>query len=196
MKVIGLTGGIGSGKSTVAKIFISLGVPVFNSDESGKNVLASDAEAISAIKKLLGDEVYENGAPNRRLIASMVFNDDDLLTALNNIIHPAVARETANWVEKNQSSCTYGLKEAAILFESGAYKSCDAVISVLAPESLRIDRVMNRDGVDESQVKSRIRKQWSDEERASKSDFTILNDGKASLIEQVLELHNQLLDER
>lgn len=191
MKTIGLTGGIGSGKSSVARVFSSLGVPVFYADVSGKKVLESDAEVVNAVTKLIGEQAYnENGAANRAHIASIVFNDQSKLEALNAIIHPAVGRDFLQW--KSQQKATYCLREAAILFESGSHKDCDAVICVSAAKDIRVKRVMDRDGVSSAEVEARMAKQMPQAEKEKLADFVIQNNGNESLISQVIKIHMAL----
>lgn len=190
MKTIGLTGGIGSGKSSVARIFSSLGVPVFYADASGKKVLESDTEVVNAVTKLIGEQAYENGAANRAHIASIVFNDQSKLEALNAIIHPAVGRDFLQW--KSQQKATYCLREAAILFESGSHKDCDAVICVSAAKDIRVKRVIDRDGVSSAEVEARMAKQMPQAEKEKLADFVIQNNGNESLISQVIKIHMAL----
>lgn len=188
MKIIGLTGGIGSGKSSVARVFSSLGIPVFYADASGRKVLESDAEVVSAVTDLLGKEAFGNdGKPNRAHIAHIVFNDQSKLEALNAIIHPAVGRDFQQW--KAQQNAAYCLREAAILFESGSHKDCDAVICVSAAKDVRVKRVMSRDKVSTAEVEARMAKQMSQVEKEKLSDFVIQNNGNESLISQVIKIH-------
>lgn len=193
MKTIGLTGGIGSGKSTVAKIFESLGIPVFNSDEEGRRLLAEDAEVQRAVVKLLGPDVSQNGNLDRAVIASKVFNDTALLEGLNAIIHPAVAQSTRRWLNSISPNTPYAIKEAAILFESGAAEQCDHVICVQAQDEVRIERIQRRDGAKEEEVRARMSNQWPQDRIAALSDFVIENSGQRSLIQQVLRVHGQLI---
>ena len=193
MRLIGLTGGIGSGKSTVAAIFRALGVPVLEADAQGRRVLAEDPQVIQAVKALLGAEVYPNNVPDRKRIAEMVFSDEALLEGLNAIIHPAVKRSTEAWLRGLPVSTAYAIKEAAILFESGSAEACDAVIMVSAPKSIRLERVAQRDGSKISEVEARMAKQWTDEQRAAKADFILHNTGDEALLPQVLKLHEQIL---
>lgn len=192
MKRIGLTGGIGSGKTTVSKIFATVGVPVFYADEAGRNVLNEDKEVVRAVIKLLGRSVYTDGRANRKEIANMVFRHPESLDALNAIVHPAVGRAWEQFCEVHQAAA-YVLKEAAILFESGSYKGLDAVIAVTAPESVRIKRVMARDAVSADDVRLRMRKQLPEEERNQRADFLVYNAGEKPLLPQVLNLHQTLI---
>ncbi len=177
MKVIGLTGGIGSGKTTVAKEFEKLGVPVYIADERSKYLLATDASVMEKVSELLGDKAYINdnsrSIPDKEYIASKVFNDAELLKALNAILHPAVRKDFEQFM-LNQSK-VYVIYEAAILFESGGDSRCDHVILVTAPEQERINRVLKRDDVTESQVRSRMSHQLPELQKLQRSDFVIEN---------------------
>lgn len=194
MKTIGLTGGIGSGKSSIARVFESLSIPIFYADKSGRNVLEKDPLVRAAVADLIGAEAYnEQGKPNRAFIASVVFNDDEKLAALNQIIHPAVARDFEVWKNRLNPSMQYCLREAAILFESGSDKDCDYVICVSASVETRTKRVMQRDGVKASEVDARMAKQMPQEEKEKRSDFIITNNGDESVIAQVSRIHGQLI---
>ena len=190
MKIIGLTGGIGSGKSTIAKWFLELGIPVYDSDLEAKKLVDENKKIISKLIKLFGEEVYQNGVYNRKLVSSKVFEDKELLGKLNQIIHPEVFRHFRNWV-KNQKT-DFVVKEAAILFESGSYKDCDLVVSVVADEEIRINRVLKRDETTEAQIRQRMRNQWTDEQRIEKSDFIISNN---SNLEELKKEFDQLYKE-
>jgi len=193
MKVVGITGGIGSGKTTVARVFASMSIPVFNSDAEGRRVLDNDARVIEAVKQLLGEEVYlSDGKADRKAIASKVFADPAQLENLNAIIHPAVKRSTQAWVMSLPASTTYCLKEAAILFESGAASQCDHVIAVRAEDAIRIQRIMERDGVSHAEVEVRMKNQWSQEKVTALSDYVVDNSGEQSLIQQVVSIHRLL----
>ncbi|WP_330443432.1 dephospho-CoA kinase [Flavobacterium sp. C4GT6] len=172
-KIIGLTGGIGSGKSTMANYFASLGVPVYIADEEAKKILFLPA-AVTEVKKAFGETVFTNGLPDKAKLAGVVFNNPDKLTILNSIIHPKVKEHFLEWVKMHNSQ-NFVIKEAAILFESGSYKDCDKIILVTAPKDLRIKRVMQRDNVTEQQVMSRMSNQWDEEKKASLSDYVIHN---------------------
>ena len=192
MKVIGLTGGIGSGKSTVAKVFASLSVPVFYADQFGKKVLDSDPKVKSAVIEFLGVESYKGDAANRKFIAQKVFSNDDLLQSLKAIVHPAVGRAFTDWKKNLPSDTRYCIREAAILFESDSHKDCDKVICVVSDDELRISRVMHRDKVSRAEVEDRIIKQMPQTEKADRSDFVIDNSGNRSIIQQVLAIHVSL----
>jgi dephospho-CoA kinase len=194
MMVLGLTGGIGSGKTTVSNIFRCLGVPVFDSDAEAKMLLDVDVEVKRGVMRLFGEHVYQHGKADRKVIADLVFNDQSLLDELNQLIHPVVKQRTARWVEAHHAH-PFVVKEAAILFESGAAESCDRVICVTASVETRIHRVMRRDQVKREDVVARMNKQWSDEQRAAKSDFVVNNEGHIALIPQVISVYESLLNE-
>ncbi len=192
MIIVGLTGGIGSGKTTVCKIFECLGIPVFYADAEAKKLMSTDIELVENIKSAFGQKAYQSNSLNRSFLADQVFGDPKKLKVLNDLVHPAVGRATIKWREANSSS-PYGLKEAAILFESGSYRQVSKVISVWAPLELRIKRVMLRDNVMPEAVLARIKNQLSESLRLSLSDFVIENDGRQLLIPQVLRLHETIL---
>jgi dephospho-CoA kinase len=172
-KIIGLTGGIGSGKTTIAKHFRSLGVPVYIADDEARNIMQS-AEIISAIKETFGNSIFENGILNRASLAEIVFGNPDKLALLNAIVHPAVKKHFKQWLLEHEAFPLV-VYEAAILFENDNYKNFDWIITISAPVESRIQRVIERDGVTRDQVLKRINSQWSDEQRVSKSDFVIEN---------------------
>ena len=174
MLKIGLTGGIGAGKSTVAGIFKVLGVPVFDADATAKNILNTDSVLREQIAATFGSETYKNGLLDKKYLATLVFNNPDQLKLLNQIIHPAVKIDFKKWLNANKNSPLV-IKEAAILFESGSYKDCDAIISISAPQEMRIQRVIERDHLTYEEVMSRINNQWTDEMRKNKSDYIIDN---------------------
>ncbi|MGV8994394.1 MAG: dephospho-CoA kinase [Flavobacterium sp.] len=172
-KIIGLTGGIGSGKSTVARYINSKGIPVYIADDEAR-LLTDSVEVKDKIVATFGDKILNNGILDRKILSEIVFNNAENLQKLNSIIHPAVREHFINWLKLHQNNA-YVVKEAAILFESGSYKDCDIIISVEAPQEVRIERVMLRDGTSREAVEARMRNQWSDEMRAEKSDFVIVN---------------------
>mgnify|MGYP003385552304 CR=1 FL=1 len=191
MLKIGLTGGIGSGKTTVAEVFAQLGIAIYLSDDRAKALMVSDEELKSDIISLFGEESYDVGQLNRPFIASKVFSDKKELEKLNALVHPALKKDFDLWC--NEQTSPYVLKEAAILFESGANKGLDKVILVEAPKEMRLSRVMNRDSVSSDSVLARMEVQWSDERKKLLSDYVILNDDKCSVLEQVLKIHNELV---
>ncbi len=193
MLKIGITGGIGSGKTTVCKIFEMLGVPVYYADEESKKILVTDKNVKAAILKTFGKDILndENNI-DRQKLATLVFNDKQKLESLNSIVHPAVNEHFKNWLKK-YSFQKYILKEAAILFESGAYKAVDKVIAVVAPVELKIDHAMKRDKITREQVLQRIANQAKDSYIIKHSQFVIHNDEEQLLIPQVIAVHKQLM---
>lgn len=188
---IGITGGIGSGKSLVSRIFACLGISVYDADSRAKAVMTTDGILISAIRKEFGGLSYHaDGSLNREYLARHVFNDPERLEVLNKLVHPRVADDYNRWLREHRSE-NYVLKEAALLYESGSYKLLDGVITVYAPEGLRIERVLQRDlHRSADQVKAIIRSQMSDEEKVKRADYVIHNDETHMVIPQVLELHS------
>ena len=192
MKRLGITGGIGSGKTTVAEIFKQLGISVYSSDERAKFLMLSDVSVKLKIIKTFGDESYSEGKLNRTFIAGKVFSNQSELNKLNAIVHPALKRDFDLWCLKQNG--IYILKEAAILLESMAHIGLDKVILVSAPKELKISRVLKRDKSTRKDVLLRIEKQWSDEKKRALSDFEILNDEQESVIKQVLAIHKYLCE--
>ena len=191
MKFIGLTGGIGSGKSTVARIFTMLNIPVYNSDEAGRKITNEDPLVKRSIKNLFGAELFDhNDNLNREKLSAIVFSDSTALAKLNAIIHPAVAQDFKMWCA-NQSS-PYVIKETAILFEHGLDKHLDGVIVVEAPDELRIKRVMHRNGITEEAVRNRIQQQLPQDELISRADWVINNNEEQLLIPQVLAVYSRI----
>lgn len=189
---IGITGGIGSGKSTVAAIFEVLGIPVYYADHRAKWLMVNHPALVASIKKVFGDDAYlVDGQLNRAHIAKIAFNNPEKLQKLNALVHPAVKIDYEQW-HAQQQNVPYTLKEAALLFESGSANELDAIIEVFAAQKIRIDRVRKRDGLTRKQVLSRIKNQMPEREKRKLADFVILNDGKKGLINQVLALHHQL----
>jgi dephospho-CoA kinase len=172
-KIIGLTGGIGSGKTTIANHFLSLGVPVYIADDEARKIMQS-AEIIEAIREIFGSSVFDHGALSREKLAEIVFNDPEKLKQLNDIIHPAVKKHFDKWI-LSHAAAPFIIYEAAILFESGGYKNCDLIITVTAPLESRIQRVIQRDKTTREQVLKRMNMQWNDNQRLSKSDYVIEN---------------------
>ena len=194
MLKIGITGGIGSGKTTVCKVFETLGIPVFYADTVAKQIMTTDAVLITGVKNTFGLASYfEDGKLNNKHIANIVFNDPEQLVKLNALVHPAVFRAFDEWDKKLPPHTPYSLKEAALLFESGSYEKCDKNIIVTSPYALKIARVTERDQVTPEQVMARMDKQFSDKQKLKLADFVIENNEKTSLILQVLALHKQFL---
>ncbi|MER3498135.1 MAG: dephospho-CoA kinase [Chitinophagaceae bacterium] len=188
---IGLTGGIGSGKTTVAKIFELLGVPVYYADEAAKRLMKENKEIKTAIKKTFGEEAYLNDELNRSYLAKKVFNDVYQLELLNTIIHPLTIKDAAEWMQKQ--SAPYVIKEAAIFFESGSAENIDYIIGVYAPQALRIQRAMKRDNVSREEVLKRMSRQIDEAIKLKLCNFLLKNDEQELLIPQVLELHQKFL---
>lgn len=192
MLKVGITGGIGSGKSTVSKIFELLGVPVYYADERAKDILVRDPELAAAVRQHFGPETYDaNGALNRKYLGNIVFNDKDKLALLNSLVHPATIRDSNLWA--TQQTAPYVLKEAALLFESESFHYLDKIIGVYAPQPLRILRVMKRDNVTREEVLARMHKQIDESIKMRLCDYVIQNNEQQLVIPQVLALHQQLL---
>lgn len=193
MKIVGLTGGIGSGKTTISNVFASLGVPVFNADYEAKKFYGS-TEVVEKAKNILGEEniLDEHGHLIRSKVASIIFKDEEKRKALNDFLHPLVKKRFDEWASNQHYS--YCIREAAILIESGSYKSCDKIIVVCCPIEIRIDRVMQRDGISKEEVEKRIQAQMKEEDRIKHADFVIVNDRKEEDIHlEVLNIHHQLI---
>lgn len=192
MKKVGITGGIGSGKSLVAEIFQCLGVPVFNSDLESKNLLVANEIVKNSLIHAFGPQIYSSdGKIDKLTFGSIIFSDPEKLKLANSIIHPAVSLRFQEWC-KEQKPARYVLKEAAILFESGAYKQLELIIAVSAPQKIRIERIMKRDHSTEKEILARMDKQWPDEKINSLADFVIQNTGEQLLIPQVLKIHSEM----
>jgi len=189
--IIGLTGGIGSGKSTIASFFKELGVPVYIADDRAKQLMEDDESIKKRIIEEFGEKAYDESKPNRYYIAQIVFNNPSKLAVLNGIIHPAVRADFDSWYKRQDAP--YVIKEVAILFESGGDQLCDATISVTAPEEIRIDRVVNRDQTTREAVKDRIKNQWTDQQRIEKSTYVIENIDLDSTKEKVYKIHDHIL---
>lgn len=188
---IGLTGGIGSGKTTVARIFQSLGIPVYSSDLEAKRLMREDASIREAIRNEFGEDVFSNHLPDTRKLASIVFQNPEKLEKLNQIIHPATIADAKAWMLKHKAP--YVLKESALLFESGAADGLDLVIGVYAPKALRIQRVMQRESADRETVLARMKRQIDEELKRRLCDRVIINDEQQPLLQQVLNLHQELI---
>lgn len=189
-KIIGLTGGIGSGKTMIANYMQSKGVPVYIADDEAKKIMQS-AEVKELICCEFGDAVLKDDNIDTGMLAKLVFNNPDKLQKLNGIVHPLVASHFEEWLKKH-NDFPFIIKEAAILFESGSFKKCDAIIAVIAPLETRIDRILKRDKTDRESILKRIENQWTDEEKMSKSHFIIRNITKKDTINQVDEILKKL----
>ena len=189
---IGLTGGIGSGKSTVAKIFQVLGIPIFDADSVAKSIMNEDAHLKKQLIAVFGEQTYSDGILNRPYLASIVFADKYKLDLLNSMVHPATIQAAKDWMK--QQKAPYTIKEAALLFESGTAGDLDFVIGVYAPRNIRLQRVAARDDVDYEQIKKRMDNQIDEEMKMRLCDFVIMNDDSQFLIQQVLDLHKKILN--
>lgn len=188
---IGITGGIGSGKTFICQLFKALAVPVYNADDEAKKLMNTDLRIRESLIAAFGEATYKDGMLDRAFLAQQIFSDKEKLELVNGIVHPIVIQAAKDWAE--QQKARYSLKEAALLFESGSYKDLDYTILVTAPLSIRVQRVMERDGVTEEQVMERISKQLTDEEKIKMADFIIINDGITPLLPQVWTLHQKFL---
>ena len=193
MKRIGITGGIGSGKTTVCEIFKSMGIHVYDADNKAKKLMNHNKALKAQIKSILGPAAYHrNGRLNRAFVASKIFADKKLLTKINKVVHPAVNQDALTWFKLLEKS-PYALYEAALLVENGSYASFDKLIVVTAPEELRIERVMKRDKTSKAAVQARMKNQLPEKAKVKVADYIIVNDGKESLIEQVVHVHRELV---
>ncbi len=190
--LVGLTGGIGSGKTTVSRVFMSLGVPVYYADDRGKWLMLYDQQLKARVIEHFGTESYRGEELNRAYLAQRVFSDDEELQKLNALVHPAVGRDFATWVSAHQDH-PYLIKEAALIFEGGSYKQLDKIINVSATREVRLQRVLLRDlQRSREQVLSIMEKQLSENERKRRSDYLIDNNGKKLIIPQVLAIDEEL----
>lgn len=187
---VGITGGIGSGKSTVCEIFKILGVPVFEADKVARNLMNENSVIRLNLVEWFGNEIYSGNQLNRKLLAEHIFNNNSLLNKVNSLVHPIVREEFEKW--KNSQNTVYSVYEAAILFESGFYKLMDFTVLITAPEQIRINRVMKRDNLSPDQVVARIKNQWPDEEKRKLATTVIINDNKNLIIPQIIEIDKKL----
>ena len=191
MLKVGITGGIGSGKSTVCQVFNTLGIPVFYADDAAKYLMNNDATLISNIKQLFGDTVYQDGRLDNAALAILAFQHPGKLQQLNTLVHPLTIQYAADWMQKQITP--YTIKEAAIFFESGSYKDMDVMVGIAAPLELRISRAMKNLGKTREQILQRIAQQMDETEKMNRCDHIIINDEQRAIIPQVLELHKTLL---
>ena len=190
MKRIGLTGNIGSGKTTVASCFEILGIAVFNADKQAKLLMNKDVYLKQSLIAEFGKEVYLDNELNRKYLSKLAFNDDLVLKRLNALVHPVVQNTFEKW--SIQQSGAYVIKEAAILFESNTYQSLDAIICISCPEEIRLKRILKRDNLSEKEVRQRMRHQWAEEKKISLSDYVITNDNSCLVMPQILSVHSAL----
>ena len=192
MLKVGITGGIGSGKTVVCRVFETLGIPVFYADGAGKFLMENDALVMNSIRLLFGEEIYMGGKLDRERVSSIVFRQPDKLKELNAIVHPAAQRYSLQWMQK-QGNAPYVIKEAAIFFESGTYTEMDVMVGVTAPQQLRLLRATQRDGVSQEKIMQRMSFQMDEEEKMSRCDYVIHNDDTQPIIPQVLHTHQEIL---
>lgn len=190
MYKVGITGGIGSGKSSVCKMLALRGVPIYDSDSRAKQLMVTDAELVRLVSQRFGADVYVDGMLNRQVLAARVFTDKVALAELNSMVHPAVMRDFERWAAEQQTA--YVVMESAIIFEAGLDDKLDAVIAVMAPCSLRLERAMQRDGATREQIEERMRTQLSDDELARRAKYAIVNISLDELDEEVEQLHRRL----
>jgi dephospho-CoA kinase len=191
MLKVGITGGIGSGKSTVCQVFETLGIPVFYADREARILTDTDPAIVSGIKELFGEEIYIDGKLDRIKVAEAAFNNNGILQQINGIIHPATIEYGKRWMLSQ--TAPYVIKEAAIFFETGSNKDMDVMIGVTAPLNIRVKRIMQRDNTTKAKVLDRVSKQMDEEEKMDRCDHVIINDGISAIIPQVLALHELLL---
>lgn len=189
MTIVGLTGGIGSGKSTIAAFYKQLGYPTYSADTRSKWLMDNDLKVKKQLIATFGETIYPNHL-DRKALAEIIFKDKEALAKVNAIAHPAVERDFQQWCEQQDANIVF--KEAAILFESGSYKNVDKTICVVAPEIIRVKRVMQRDGVSAKQVQERMANQWNDEKKIALADFTIFTDDYQLVIPQALKVLQQI----
>ncbi|HRN91091.1 MAG TPA: dephospho-CoA kinase [Ferruginibacter sp.] len=188
---VGITGGMGSGKSTVAKIFETLGVPVYYADQAAKKLMHTHPFLKEQIIGLFGPQAYADGVLQKKVIADAMFNDPEKVKAMNRLVHPITIQDAEQWMDQQRSA--YALKEAALIFESGSEKQLDAVIGVSSPLPLRLGRIQQRDGLSTDEIMNRMKHQMDETEKMKRCDYIIYNDEQQLLIPQVLHIHEQLL---
>lgn len=188
---LGVTGGIGSGKSVVCKTLSTLGIPVFDSDGEVKKIYNTSTEVKEQVIALWGEQLYNNNVLNTKKLASIVFSNANSLHQLNKIVHPAVQKRFQEWAHLQDTP--YVIEESAIIFESGGNKFLDKIATINSPVELRIERVMLRNGWSKEEVEQRMEQQMSDEERSSLADYTLINDNNTALLPQILKLHEAML---
>ena len=188
---VGVTGGIGSGKSVVCRVFHTLGIPVFNADDTARYLMENDTKLVQQISGLLGADVYSDGKLDRTKVSSIIYHEPEKLAGINALVHPATISYANDWFARQTSP--YVIKEAAIFFESGSYKEMDVMIGVFAPAELRIARAITRSAITREKVLSIMAQQMNEEEKMSRCDHVITNDDITAVLPQVLKLHELLL---
>ena len=188
---LGITGGIGSGKTSVCKVFEVLGIGVFSADREAQRIMDMDKAILSGINAIAGKDLYKDGNLDRSELASLIFNDNNILSKVNSLVHPAVFENFTKWILMQSSP--YVIMEAAILFESGGYGFVDRIVTVVAPVEQRIKRVIQRNKLSQEQVMDRMRNQMDDQERIKRSDFIIQNSENEMIIPAILKIHNEIL---
>ncbi len=191
MLKIGVTGGIGAGKSTICRVFEILGVPVYNADARARALMDQDEGVRQLLFEAFGQSVFKGSKPDRKAMASLVFNNRDALETINGIVHPAVRSDFLAWLEKN-TMAPYIVKEAAILFETGMWKELDGTVLVVAPAGIRAERIMQRDGMSAEEVRKRMENQWPDERKKNLAGIVIENNDRKPVLPVLLELHEKL----
>jgi dephospho-CoA kinase len=189
----GLTGGIGSGKSIVCRIFSILGVPVYQADVAAKQLYDTDEELRNGLKRLFGENLYASGTLDRRKLANIIFSDSESMKKVNELVHPAVKRDFLEYVSRLPESTPYVIHEAAILFEARIENMFDTIINVYAPKQIKIERVLARENTVIEAVEQRIAAQWDDNLKVELSDYNIINDDKNPVLPQILRIHNEIL---
>ena len=192
MKKVGVTGGIGSGKTMVCSVFEHLGIPVYSADDRARVLMEQSSEVRKPIMGLLGEDAYRAGKLNKPLLTRKLFDDPDLREQINRIVHPVVFEDFLAWSEKYRRK-HYVIQEAAIIFESGADRFLDQVINVYAPVRTRIDRLVKRDGSNAGEIRKKMKSQMSEKERRQRADYTLVNDGKRMILSQILKIHKDLM---
>ena len=193
MTKVGVTGGIGSGKTYVCRIFETFGIPIYYADDRARQLMEEDAVLVEQLKQHFGEEIYSNGVLERALLAAKVFNNKEALAVLNSLVHPAVFRDTVRWAEEH-TNAPYTIKEAALLYETGSYKQLDKIIVVTASLEERISRVILRDNTTREQIIARIANQMDEQEKIKLADYVIYNDASHSVEDQVKAIHQILLN--
>jgi len=191
---VGVTGGIGSGKTLICRIFEKLGAPVFYADYEAKKILNHNKTVVNEVSSIFGEDIYDEAGINKAKLANVIFNNQDALDTINNIVHPVVKSRFKNWL--STLNTPYAIEEAAILVETASYKDLDYTVLVYAPKELRISRAMSRDGKNRAEIEERMKNQMPDEEKFQKVNEVIYNDNSRMVIPQILEIHEQLTNQK